>query len=71
MVDLYLDIPRLYTAIAEWCACMVFCMPLKKKISNGLYVLYSILFLLIQSAFLYYTDNVPDIIWIPCMAVAI
>ena len=26
------DIPRIYTALAEWIACLIFIFPLKKKI---------------------------------------
>ena len=28
------DIPRFYTALAEWLACMIFILPLKKKMAK-------------------------------------
>ena len=35
MIDhLMPDIPRLYSAIAEWLACMIFILPFKKRFSK-------------------------------------
>ena len=28
------DIPRIYTAVAEWMACMLFILPVKKRFSK-------------------------------------
>jgi len=28
------DIPRFYTALAEWLACMIFILPLKKRMAK-------------------------------------
>ena len=34
MTEYYLpDIPRLYTALAEWMACLIFILPFKKRFS--------------------------------------
>ena len=49
---LYDDIPRIYTALAEWLACLTFCFILKRKISNIRFAAYSAVFLIIQSSLL-------------------
>lgn len=65
-----LDIPRAYTGIAEWMACLVFLvqyeprMPLRRRIpASGIA-------LVLQCLFLVATDNCPLYLWIPCMIVA-
>ena len=36
MTEYYLpDIPRLYTALAEWMACLIFILPFKKRFFTG------------------------------------
>ena len=32
------DIPRIYTAVAEWMACMLFILPVKKRFISGFLV---------------------------------
>lgn len=66
-----LDIPRIYTGLAEWLACMVFAMPLKKRLGKGYYVLVSVVCLAIQCLFLELTGDLPVVVWIPCMMVAV
>lgn len=35
MIDYIMpDIPRIYTAIAEWVACMLFILPVKKDLTD-------------------------------------
>lgn len=65
------DIPRLYTALAEWSACLVFIVLLKKRISRLKVIGVSVTALLVQSIFLVLTDEVWIIFWIPCMALAV
>ena len=65
------DIPRIYTAIAEWAACMIFIISLKKRYEwwkSGLIIAGM---LVLQSVFLVATGNVPIYFWIPCMIVAV
>ena len=65
------DIPRLYTAIAEWAACMIFIVSLKKRFEwwkTGLIVAGM---LVLQSVFLVATGNVAIYFWIPCMVAAV
>ena len=72
MIDnLMPDIPRIYTAIAEWAACMIFIISLKKRYEwwkSGLIIAGM---LVLQSVFLVATGNVPIYFWIPCMIVAV
>lgn len=66
-----LEIPRLYTALAEWLACIVYILPLKKHLKLRGLLLFSAAFLLIQSLFLVFTKELPIYFWIPCMIAAI
>lgn len=66
-----LDIPRLYTAFAEWGACMVYVLQLKKRYSSALTVVFSAVSLAALSIFMDLTGNVPVIWWLPCMAIAV
>ncbi len=65
------DIPRIYTALAEWLACLLFIIPLKKRFNRcrtaGLFAAS----LVLQSAFLIVTDDLIIYLWIPCMIVAV
>ncbi len=65
------DIPRFYTALAEWLACVLFLIPLRSRYSRKKTVLIAAAALLIQSVFLVMTGNVPIFFWIPCMAAAV
>ena len=68
---LYQDIPRIYTAIAEWGSCLVYLYIIKKENMKSVHFLAGSLFMLaIQSIFLTLTDNVTEILWIPCMMIA-
>ncbi len=71
-MSIYPDIPRIVTALAEWCACVccVFCCG-KRRLS-GLH-LGAVLAgaLLIQCMFLEATGSLPLVYWIPCMMAAV
>ena len=71
MENIYSDIPRLYTAIAEWMACMTYCLVLKRKMKNTEFVVTSVLALIIQSVFLVLTKALPIYFWVPCMLIAV
>ena len=63
---LYQDIPRIYTAIAEWGSCLVYLYILKKENMKSVHFLTGSLFMLaMQSIFLTMTGNVTEILWIP------
>lgn len=65
------DIPRLYTAIAEWVACMIFILPFKKRFAKVTTVCIMAGMFGIQSIFLTATGNVQLWLWIPCMIFAV
>ncbi len=71
MENYYQDIPRLYTAIAEWMACMTYCLVLKRKVSRNKFIITSIIALVVQSLFLVYTKDLPLFMWVPCMLMAV
>ena len=71
MNDLYQDIPRLYTAIAEWLACLTYCLVLKRRITGLKFGLISAATLIIQSVFLVATKSLHIYFWIPCMLIAV
>ena len=70
MNDYFQDIPRLYTAIAEWLACMTYCLVLKRRITGVKFAAVSVASLIIQSAFLVITKSLHIYLWIPCMLTA-
>ena len=65
------DIPRIYTAIAEWMACMLFILPVKKRFDNSKTGALMAVFLIVQSVFLMITGSVKIYFWIPCMIIAV
>lgn len=68
----YQDIPRVYTAIAEWGACMVYLyLVRRKRVRQPVFLLCSAAVLAIQILFLTVTGDLPIGFWIPCMAVAV
>ena len=71
MENLYPDIPRIYTAIAEWLACMTYCLVLKRKMKDLEFTVTAVLALIIQSVFLVLTRALPIFFWIPCMLAAV
>lgn len=72
MIDhLIPDIPRLYSAIAEWLACMIFILPFKKRFSKIKTGVIMAVMLVVQSGFMVVTEDVRLFFWIPCMMVAV
>lgn len=68
----YQDIPRIYTAIAEWGACMVYLYMLKREnMKSARFLIGALLMLAVQCMFLTVTGNVSEIFWIPCMLIAV
>lgn len=65
------DIPRIYTAIAEWAACMIFILPLKKRFSLWKTAAVMAVMFAVQSVFLVATGKVSIYFWIPCMIAAV
>ncbi|MFN7252966.1 MAG: ATP-binding protein [Anaerobacillus sp.] len=71
MTDIFPDIPRLYTALAEWMACIVYISILKKHLKGWKLFTFSGGVLIFQSVFLFVTRDLPIVFWIPNMLVAI
>ena len=72
MNQVYLsDIPRLFTALAEWCACLVAILNLPRRLTGVR--LWAVLGagLVVQCLFLQLTDKLHIILWMPCMAAAV
>ena len=72
MNQVYLsDIPRLFTAAAEWCACLVFILNRPRRFSGPR--LWSLLGLglVLQCVFLQATAELHIALWLPCMAGAV
>lgn len=65
------DIPRFYTALAEWSACLVFITLIRNRISKWKVAGVSAAALVVQSVFLVLTEEVWIIFWIPCMVLAV
>lgn len=67
----YEDIPRLYTAVAEWGACMVYLLAvLKRGVSKKGFFIISTAALAGQCLLLVLTGNLPMMFWVPCMILA-
>lgn len=65
------DIPRIYTALAEWCACLIYLLPMRSRQRKFPFMLTAAGGLGIQAAFLTLTGGLPLPFWIPCMAAAV
>ena len=70
METIYQDIPRFYTALAEWGACIIYICLIQKRFNNKITVALSTLFLVAQIALLVPTGDLPTVWWIPCMVSA-
>ena len=70
MNGVVLDIPRIYTGIAEWLACVIYASLFAPRFERKWQISVAVGCLQMQCTFLVVTDNVPIIFWIPCMATA-
>ena len=69
-MQFYEDIRRLYTALAEWGACILYLYMIRGRLKSGLFWVSSAAFLIVQSMFLIFTGDLPTMFWIPCMFMA-
>lgn len=65
------EIPRIYTALAEWGACMLYICLLPKRYTKPRTAAIAVLVLVVQTLFLESTGNVSLVLWVPCMVVSI
>ena len=70
MNTVVLDIPRIYTGIAEWLACVIFASIDPSRFPRRVHIPMVLGFVLAQCSFLVLTDDVPIVWWIPCMVLA-
>lgn len=68
--DHYLEIPRIFTAIAESLACLIYILPLKKRHSGLRHVLLMLLGPVLITAVQLVSGELPLIFWIPGMMTA-
>lgn len=71
MESMLMDIPRAYTAFAEWAACMGFFLALGNEKKKPSKILLCLVFLVTQTAFLVLTGHVSLMFWVPCMVAAV
>lgn len=72
MEEIIRDIPRLYTAIAEWSACLITIILLRKRIQGFKLYLTAAAMLVVQVAFLILTEPLDsNLMWILCMTGAV
>ena len=64
------DLPRLYTALAEWLSCLIIVLSLNPNIKRKKFVTYSIFYLVLLIAFMEITATVVIWLWLPCMLIA-
>lgn len=68
---MFRDIPRFYTALAEWLAVFTLLLICRKRMGKRAFILISAAALMIQSSFMILTANAPrGILWVLCMAAA-
>lgn len=67
---IYPDIPRIYTALAEWSMCFAYVSFLKKRYVGIKNVFFCAIALLVQIILLVVTENAPLEYWILCMLLA-
>lgn len=65
-----IDIPRIYTAIAEWLSCMVFYFVLPKKVRGGAFACFAGIALVAQCLLLTTTEQASILMWLPIMMAA-
>lgn len=66
-----LDIPRAYTALAEWMACMLFAACYPPRLPKRSYWITALCALVVQTVFLVLTDDISLYLWLPCMIMAV
>lgn len=65
------DIPRLYTGLAEWLACMVYILSLRRRVEGWKLGVQAGVVFAALAAFLFVTGDVSTFWWLPCMAGAV
>ncbi len=64
------DIPRIYTAIAEWAGCVVYILAMRKRFKKIRLIFLMAFFLILQSIMQLVNGELPLALWMPGMAAA-
>ncbi len=67
VLETYQEIPRMWTAIAEWTACILYIILLRPKGKIKKFILTAAVMLVLQCVYMQITDNVGLFLWIPAM----
>ena len=70
-IDILPGIPRVYTALAEWLACVQCIHEVRTGSVGKRFRWISLLFLIFQAVFLTLTQDLDGVLWILCMATAV
>ena len=65
------DIPRIYTAVSEWLACMLFILNAKKRFNKLQTVVLCVSSLIVFIVFHIFAGTLPLGFWVPCMIFAV
>ena len=64
------DIPRIYTALAEWLSCLIIVLSLKPNVSRKKLIGFSLIYLVSLIIFMELTATIVIWLWVPCMLIA-
>ena len=64
------DIPRIYTALAEWLSCLIIVLSLKPNVSRKKLFGFSLIYLASLIIFMELTATIVIWLWVPCMLIA-
>ncbi|XME01371.1 ATP-binding protein [Lachnospiraceae bacterium C1.1] len=68
---MFVEIPRINTALAEWAACVIYIFLLRKRFSKGTTIALSSVSLIVLAIFMLLTGKVSLALWLPCMIAAV
>ncbi|WP_231687005.1 hypothetical protein [Bacillus sp. JCM 19034] len=71
MSEFFPEIPRIYTAFAEWLACIVYISILKRRLNGWRFFAFIGGVFILQAVFLVVTRDLPIVFWVPSMLVAV
>lgn len=69
-MDVLPNIPRIYTALAEWLACIICLLEVRHRLTLGKFVIVATGTLAVQTVFLSLTPGLDNFLWILCMSTA-
>lgn len=67
LTDDYQNIPRYYTALAEWICCMLPCFFYPRKVGKARFAIAAVCTLILMTVWLVWTGDVPIQVWLLCV----